>query len=58
MKFCKYDLIARLDDDDYWMPGKINRQKDIFENNSNVVLCGTSSVIFYRDKIKKDNKFC
>ena len=42
IRFCRFEFIARVDDDDYWLPSKIDKQLAIFKKNKKIVLCGTS----------------
>ncbi len=37
----KYDLIARLDDDDLWLPGKIEKQLRRFAQDPDLTIIGT-----------------
>ena len=42
IRFCRFEFIARVDDDDYWSPTKIDKQLSLFKENKKIVLCGTS----------------
>ncbi len=43
-------LIAFLDSDDYWLPGKLNAQLDFFEKNSGTMICQTEEIWFRNGK--------
>ncbi|MEW6254650.1 MAG: glycosyltransferase [Pseudomonadota bacterium] len=43
----KYDLIARLDDDDIWLPGKMSHQLDRFENDPDLTILGTGMTLVF-----------
>lgn len=46
IKACNGDLVALLDDDDYWMPTKIEKQVKLMqEKGCGVVYCGTKAEI-------------
>ena len=57
VKHCRHELIARVDDDDYWLPGKIKKQLEMFKKNNNLVVCGTSYEVIRTNKkiYKKHN---
>lgn len=38
------DLIAFLDSDDYWLPGKLTRQTDFFRENPDIHICQTEEI--------------
>ncbi len=38
----RYDLIARIDGDDFWRPGKLRRQKELFGSDPDLTLVATS----------------
>lgn len=37
----RYDLVARIDCDDIWLPGKLERQTSLFENDADLTLVAT-----------------
>lgn len=45
----RYDLIARVDDDDYWYPGKLRRQLEVFASDPDLTLVGTSMRVVHSD---------
>jgi glycosyltransferase involved in cell wall biosynthesis len=52
------ELIAFLDDDDEWLPGKVQRQVDLMvRTGADVVVGGVRSVIQHDDVIKSDSLF-
>ena len=54
--FAKNELIARLDDDDYWHPEKINLQLKEFKNDPQLVLIGTCYFLIRKKIIKRGNE--
>jgi glycosyltransferase involved in cell wall biosynthesis len=38
----RYDLIARMDGDDFWRPGKLRQQIELFASDPDLTLVGTS----------------
>jgi len=45
----KYDLIARLDDDDIWLPGKIAKQLHRFAHDPDLSIIATSMRLVFED---------
>lgn len=54
--YAKNELIARLDDDDYWHPDKIKLQLNEFTKNPQLVLIGTCYFIKRKNIVKKGNE--
>lgn len=54
--YAENELIARLDDDDYWHPNKIKFQLNEFTKNPQLVLIGTCYFIKRKKIIKKGNE--
>jgi glycosyltransferase involved in cell wall biosynthesis len=52
LKFCKFDIIARIDADDIWLPNKLNIQYAHFKKN-NLDLCCTGFYVNDPDKALK-----
>lgn len=46
MNMCKTEYIARIDQDDIWLPAKLEKQIKIMDENSNIGICGTSIELF------------
>jgi len=46
---CTGGYIARLDGDDYWLPGKLRRQLDFLENHSDCVAVYTNALTISED---------
>jgi glycosyltransferase involved in cell wall biosynthesis len=44
---CSNDLIARMDSDDIMMPGRLEKQIEYMDKNSNCVLCGCNIIPFF-----------
>lgn len=47
LKYCRNELIARMDADDISLPQRCERELELFNNNKNLVLCGTHIEEFY-----------
>lgn len=41
MKYCSYDLVARMDTDDIAKPDRFQKQMEVFSRNPDVDVCGT-----------------
>ena len=55
IKKCSGEFISFLDSDDYWMPGKIQKQMEIFMSaNSKVGLVYTNQTIFINHSKQKE----
>jgi glycosyltransferase involved in cell wall biosynthesis len=52
--FSQGQYIARIDHDDYWLPGKLKRELIEFQNDKDMVLVGTS----YIEKSFEDSILC
>jgi hypothetical protein len=53
----RYDLIARLDGDDYWRPGKLRRQGELFVSDPDLTLVATSMRLVHShdDSLDRDD---
>ena len=52
---CRYELIARMDSDDYCLPDRIEKQLEVFEKNPGIGMVGTN-VSEFMDSV--DNVIC
>jgi len=46
ISLARYNYIARIDDDDFWLPGKINHQLEKLRSNPNLTIVGTGMTRF------------
>jgi glycosyltransferase involved in cell wall biosynthesis len=47
LKYCKYELVARMDSDDISMPERFEKQVAFFEKDEKVAIVGTNILEFY-----------
>ena len=48
----RYDLIARIDADDYWRPGKLVKQLAVFSEDQDLSIVGTAMRLVHRDNAR------
>lgn len=49
LRRARFELIARIDGDDYWRPGKLRQQLARFENEPDLTLLGTGMRVVHRN---------
>ena len=54
LKLAKGDLIAFLDSDDEWLPGKLEKQIRFLRENEEVGLCGSGHILFCKNGSRVD----
>jgi len=54
LRLASGELIAFLDSDDEWWPGKLGAQLAFLENHPEVAVCATSHVFCRRDGVRRD----
>ena len=52
-KIAKGEYISILDDDDYWLPNKLETQLNILKSNKSLLCCSDAYIIKDRDFKKK-----
>jgi glycosyltransferase involved in cell wall biosynthesis len=51
LKYCKYDIVARMDTDDISLPQRFEKQIAFFEQNKDSVIVGSSILEFYDGRL-------
>jgi glycosyltransferase involved in cell wall biosynthesis len=46
----RYDLIGRVDGDDYWRPGKLQKQIELFLSDSDLTIVGTAMRLVHKEQ--------
>lgn len=50
LRFCNTEMVARIDSDDFCVENRFEAQLELFRNNPNVGICGSSAILISDDE--------